>query len=183
MSPTRPAILVLAAACFALGGCGKSAHTPPAAASPTAATAQVAKAPTVSRRAAAARARFIAKADAICRGVYNNLKSNSVRNNRLARRRHTGPNLVLLAAQDAAYQKGANAELERLMPPSSLGRDWKEIIAGAHTLAADTAKIGEDIRAKRDAVARAVISASGELRQRVLAVARRDGFKDCALAV
>ncbi|HEX4838213.1 MAG TPA: hypothetical protein VFV03_06800 [Solirubrobacteraceae bacterium] len=121
-------------------------------------------------------AALIAQADAICRRVHNELVSI---------RPETQSETARLGAKVTAYERAAVAAMRRLVPPASLAGDWKEIVAGAQTLADDAAKITAYARASKleTKAARALISESRTLRNHLLTVATRDNFKDCSRTV
>lgn len=119
------------------------------------------------------RAELIAKADTICKRVNDKLKSsnNSIKSQQ---------DIVRIVPKLASFEQTALAELSKLEPPASLANDWKTIIAGAQTLADNTAKLGEYAKANNLKAARHLIQASEKVQQQTLATAKRDGFKQCS---
>lgn len=118
-------------------------------------------------------AELIQKADAVCKRVNARL---TLANGEVKSRQDIGR----LAPQLAAFQQSAVAELKKLTPPASLANDWKQIVAGAQTLAVNTAKLGEYARSNNMSGARQLVSSSKSVQQQMLATAKRDGFKDCS---
>jgi hypothetical protein len=119
------------------------------------------------------RAELVAKADTICRRVNNQLKSS---NNTISSQR----DIARIAPRLASFEQTALAELSKLVPPMPLANDWKTIIAGAQTLADNTAKLGEYAKENNIKAAKGLISTSQKVQQEMLATAKRDGFKDCS---
>ncbi len=119
------------------------------------------------------RAELIAKADAICKRANDKLKSSNTTIK-------TQQDIAKLAPKLASFEQGALAELSKLEPPAALANDWKMIIAGAQTLADNTAKLGEYARRNDIKAARGLIQTSEKVQQQTLAIAKRDGFKECS---
>ncbi len=70
-------------------------------------------------------------------------------------------------------------ELGKLIPPPELESDWKTFISGAQTLAENTSKLGEYAKATKLKSAKALIKSSTTTQQRMVAIAKRDGLKEC----
>lgn len=121
------------------------------------------------------RAQLIAKADAICRRVNARLSS---ANNTIK----TQQDIARVAPKLSAFEQAALAEMSKLVPPAALAEDWKVIVTGAQTLADNTAKLGEYAGSNNLKAARTLIATSQKVQQRMLATAKRDGFKDCSQA-
>lgn len=119
------------------------------------------------------RAELIAKADTICRRVNAHLASS---NNTIK----TQQDVARLAPRLAAFEQTALVELSRLVPPASLADDWKTIVAGAQTLADNTAKLGEYAKSNQLKAAKSLIVSSQKIQSQMLAIAKRDGFRDCS---
>jgi hypothetical protein len=119
------------------------------------------------------RAELIAKADDICRRVNGKLKSSNNTINNHA-------DIARIIPRLASFEQTALAELSKLVPPASMADDWKMIIAGAQTLADNTAKLGEYAKANKLKAARGLITSSQKVQHQTLAIAKRDGFKECS---
>jgi len=117
------------------------------------------------------RSELIAKADAICYRVNAERSSNRIRSNQ---------SIVTSVPRLAAYEQKAYAELGRLVPPASIAGEWKQLVAAATALAADTKKVGEYAQAGNSSGAGGSLAASNLDIQKMIAVAHRNGFKDCA---
>lgn len=87
---------------------------------------------------------------------------------------------VQLAPQLASYQTRASAEMSDLVPPTAVAHDWQQITSYTQTLANNIAKLGEYEQAKELPAARAVLFASRKVDDQLIAIARSDGFVECA---
>jgi hypothetical protein len=119
------------------------------------------------------RAQLLAKADATCRRI--NVKLSATHPAK------SPQEVVHDASELVSYEQRGLAELSRLIPPASMASDWKAIIAGAQTLADNTVKIVERVKAEKNFIgARALLAESTKIQERTVAIAKRDGFKDCS---
>lgn len=116
-------------------------------------------------------AELIAKADPICARVNAKRASSTIRSRE---------DYARLVPPLAAYEQTAVAELGKLIPPASMASDWKQVVAGAQTLANNTAKLGEYAKANNLAASRTLFSTDAKAQEQMLAAAKRIGFKDCA---
>ncbi|HEY5261468.1 MAG TPA: hypothetical protein VIJ33_05105 [Solirubrobacteraceae bacterium] len=119
------------------------------------------------------RAELTAKANAICKAVTAKLPKKAA---------GSMQEIARLAGKLASSEQGALTELSKLVPPADLESDWKTFIADAEKLAENTAKLGEDAKSNNLKVAGPLISSSENLEQRMLAIAKRDGIKNCEQA-
>jgi hypothetical protein len=126
-----------------------------------------------SKAASLMRGELIAKADAICSRVHAEYHANGYRSIQ---------DMARLAPRLASYEQTAVAELRKLTPPASMANDWRQIVAGAQTVASDTAKLGRYAKENNLKAATALYTASGQVERQALATARRDGFKACTQA-
>lgn len=178
MSHTPRAAFVLAVIVVAISGCGGGSKSSSQASSATDAktttSLQASTGPT--RKGELSRAVLIARADTICTGIRHMLGSNKF---------HTQKQIALLGPKIAAYERKAAAELGKLVPPSSLADDWKQIVKGIELLASDAASIGEYAKADRleTPAGHAVVLASGRHGILEAEIARRDGFVTCAITL
>jgi hypothetical protein len=117
------------------------------------------------------RAQLLHRGDAICHKVSKKLSSTTIK---------TEKDFVRELPKLAGYEQEGLAALSKLIPPARMAEDWKMIVAGAQTLADDIAKLGEDAKAKHLKAARKLVTEIGKVQQRTRAIAKRDGFKDCA---
>jgi len=117
------------------------------------------------------RAQLISQADAICKRVNAKLKVSKI---------NSKQDIARVVPQLATYEQQALADLGKLVPPASMANDWKTIVAGAQTLADNTAKLGEYAKENKLKAARGLVSTSEKVQQQVQATAKRDGFKECS---
>jgi hypothetical protein len=87
--------------------------------------------------------------------------------------------IVHIAPELASFEQEALAELSKLVPPAALANDWTQFLAGAETLAENTSKLGEYVKANNLKAARGVVKASTTVQQQMVKIAKRDGLKDC----
>jgi hypothetical protein len=115
---------------------------------------------------------LVARADAICK--------------RAKAERHTLPRLTryedygAVLARAGAMQQAAVAELEKLKPPSSLAKDWEQIVNVDRTLAGYTASFGRDVVSGDKRAAKALVRTAVLLDRSTTGVAKRDGLAACA---
>jgi hypothetical protein len=119
-------------------------------------------------------AELIAATDSACHRIHTKLASYSI---------STVAQLGIVARGLSKYEDDVIAELDKLTPSSSLAGDWRQIVADLHILAHNTARLGEMARKHKLSGANALIGEVNDARQRVLTIARRDGFKGCTQIV
>jgi hypothetical protein len=163
MSRTRIFTLALISVLLVVSGCGGSKQS----SSQVATTIQEA-----SRPGALTRAELVTKANSICRRLSARLASTKVTSQE---------EFARVAPKLSDYEHLAYAELERLVPPASLAHDWQQIVAAGQTLAADTARLGAYAKVNDKISTKKVFLEIQTSHQLLVAFARADGFKDCAL--
>ncbi|MGH2879520.1 MAG: hypothetical protein ACRDK4_07950 [Solirubrobacteraceae bacterium] len=119
------------------------------------------------------RAELIAKADVICARVHVEYHANGYT---------TKASIARLAPILAGDEQTAVDELRGLRAPASMVSDWNMIIDNAQTTATDTAKLGQLAKEGKFDQAAPLFNANQQNEHRALAVAARDGFKECATA-
>jgi hypothetical protein len=87
--------------------------------------------------------------------------------------------LARVAPGVAADEQRAVARLRTLKAPSSLAGDWQVLLGGMGELADDAAQIGLDAKAKNLKGVQSLTSNGRAVRQRLTAIADRDGFVYC----
>ena len=87
--------------------------------------------------------------------------------------------IAKLAPELASFEETALVELGKLIPPAELESDWKAFISGAQTLAENTSKLGEYAKANNLKSAKNLIKTSTTTQQQMVAIAKRDGLKEC----
>lgn len=116
------------------------------------------------------RAELTAKANAICKTVTAKISSKSANNEQ---------QISLVASELASFEQTALADLSKLVPPAELETDWKKFVAGAQTLAENTAKLGEYAKAKNLKAGKALILSSENTQKQMVVIAKRDGLIAC----
>jgi hypothetical protein len=182
MSRTRLLAGALSASLFVVSGCGGTATKTQSAqsvgsASPKTTTSGGAVAPapppihTSPKTSRLTRAQLIAAADAICARLSK--RTRSVTNTSLAGVGSTAP-LV------AGYYRAAFAELRNLTPPRSMARDWKAIVSDIRPVADETLIMGKYATDNDPSAAAKVEGRIARIQLHRIAIAKRNGFKDCA---
>jgi hypothetical protein len=117
------------------------------------------------------KAELIAKADTICARVHAQYHANGY---------STTQSIARLAPRVAAYEHAGVAEMRKLSPPASMASDWKQILDAAQRIADDTAKLGQYAKENNVKAEIPLYTADRPRQQQALAIATRDGFKECA---
>jgi hypothetical protein len=120
------------------------------------------------------RAQLTSKANSICRTVTAKLEAASK-----GESANTPQQVQRLTAKVSGFEQKALTELTALVPPPALEADWQRFVGGAQTLAEDTAKVGEYVAGKNTAAGKAVISQAEATQKQMVAIAKRNGIKDC----
>jgi hypothetical protein len=116
------------------------------------------------------RAELTAKANAICKTVTAKISSKSIK---------TQQEIARVAGELASFEQTALTSLSKLVPPTELEDDWKRFVAGAQTLAENTAKLGEYAKANNLKGAKGLIVSSEATQKQMVAIAKRDGLTAC----
>jgi hypothetical protein len=116
------------------------------------------------------RAELTAQADAICKTVTAKLATKSIKSQQ---------DIARIAPELASFEQTALAGLGKLVPPAELENDWKQFVAGAQTLAENTAKLGEYAKANNLKAAGKLIGSSEVVQHQMVATAKRDGLTAC----
>lgn len=170
----RGALLALVMVAVSAGGCGGGSHTtsstaPANATTPTASNAAASRAP----RSDPGLQQIIAKADPICRRLDSELAATEPKSLALAE-------VARQAPRRAALEQASVADLDKLVPPAAIARDWRQIIAYRRTLADELLELGRLAKAKDTAAIHRLAAAKERVHERLLATASRDGFKYCS---
>lgn len=81
--------------------------------------------------------------------------------------------------RNAGLEFQAVAALARLTPPSSLARDWRQMIAYRRTLASELLALGHAGQTNNAASIRALALSKRSVHQKLSALASRDGIAEC----
>jgi hypothetical protein len=169
---SRVCLTVLALGTIALlaAGCGKSSSR--SAATDTRAAGTPSTASERGQGPALTRARYVARANAICARAKARSKQIKAKNT---------TELELALPQAAAYQRLAYLEFSKLAPPVSMAEDWRQIVTNWQVIAATIIKLYEGARANLPASAGTPLwSTLGQSTERLRLIARRDGLRTCA---
>lgn len=120
------------------------------------------------------RGQLLASANSICRRVAKQLEA--VNKGESA---NSPQQIARLASKLAGLEQSALGELGKLVPPATLEADWKRFVAGAQSLAEDTATLGETATGHDPAATRRALTSAQATQKRMAAIAKRDGFKEC----
>jgi hypothetical protein len=116
------------------------------------------------------RAELTAKANEICKTVTAKISSKSIK---------TQQEIARVAGELASFEQTALTNLSKLVPPAELEDDWKQFVAGAQTLAENTAKLGEYAKANNLKGAKGLIVSSEATQKQMVTIAKRDGLTAC----
>ena len=116
------------------------------------------------------RAELTAKANAICKTVTAKISSRSIKSQQ---------DIARVAGELAGFEQTALTNLSKLVPPAELEDDWKKFVAGAQTLAENTAKLGEYAKMNDLKAAKGLIVSSEATQKEMVTIAKRDGLHAC----
>lgn len=118
------------------------------------------------------RTQLIVRADSAC-GRFNS---------EFARAQHAGTrqSFIRAAPELAAIAQATLVEMRRLVPPSELASDWMLILEGTKALAAADAALATDVKAHNLHEIGSDLAQAKPKVERMLAIARRDGFVECS---
>ncbi len=157
-----PAALLLAAIAFTAWGCGSSS-------SPQRPTTQTASA-RVNAGKTLSRTELIERANVIC--AHINAKRSTTH--------YTSPaDVVRLAPALSSYEQAAATEMAKLAAPSSMAKDWHQLVHLVQTVALDTLKLAEYTKSNDSAGAEAAFGTLRINHQELVSVARENDFTEC----
>lgn len=174
--------LTLLATMLAAAGCGGSSKTTETTASTTTTTGAstpavptTASVPAVTVTVASgkplSRAQWIAKGDAICVRLSNELEGLSVKK---------AAELPRVLPLEAAYVRNEVAQLAKLVPPASKASDWQQFLTAGLQWAEGSAKLAEDGKLG-DAITKAPLAtAVVAIHEHLKQIAKIDGFQHCS---
>jgi hypothetical protein len=181
------AVLVLATTALAASGCGGSSITttttdasttaaPPttSTATTTAATATAPKVAVVTLAAGKplTRAQWIARGEAICARLNAQLAANTVKSTSEFAR------VLPLAAADERTEFTA---LVKLVPPPSDAKAWQRFLTDTEQWAENSSKLAQSETPGQFTLKVPLVTSTKDLHERLAAIAKRAGFKECAL--
>jgi hypothetical protein len=172
--------LAFAAAALVASGCGSSksgstsagtASTPASATTPST-TPTVDTAPAkLASGAPLARAQWIAAGDAICQSTHAKLATLIA---------HTAAETKRDLGQVAIYYVAEAESLGKLVPPKPLMHDWERIVDDIHLYGEYAGSAVQDAAANHGTIPASKLASSSKLQAEVIAIATRDGFKQCS---
>jgi hypothetical protein len=124
------------------------------------------------------RAKLIARADPICKGL-NARRAAADTQVGAVNSVSALPKVARVAPGLAAYERSAIAELRTLAAPSSLSDSWQKILAGTELLAAHTAKLGVEAQAHDLKGVEALIHSDQQKERELITIATTAGFAHC----
>ncbi|HEY5194245.1 MAG TPA: hypothetical protein VIJ39_10295 [Solirubrobacteraceae bacterium] len=119
-----------------------------------------------------AASQLVAKADSICARLNTELAAakDVVQNQE---------DVVRVAAQRGALEQRAIAELSKLTPPSSIAKDYEQIVTARQALLEQTKKLGEEAAAGNVSAEAPVSAATTSVVREMGEAAQRSGFGAC----
>jgi hypothetical protein len=165
------ATLTAATAAVVTSGCGSSKTGSAAsiahATTPTTATVPLAIGKPLTR------AQLIAQGDAICASTNAKIKAISAK---------TNAEIINALPQAAIYYNAEAESLSKLVPPASISRDWSQIVNDIELTSRYTSGTARYAKENQKKTAARLYKEGLKLRERWLAIAKRDGLKVCSEA-
>lgn len=203
MSHSKLAAIVIAAVALGVSGCGgssKTGSTTTVASTPTqtttaqTTTAQTTPAQTTSAQTSSTpttpvlpstgepikiksgtpltRRVLIAKAEPICERANAELDSTKIK---------SIEDYARVLPQTASYDRIEANELSKLVPPAAMAKAWTEIVTGLQKFGEYTEMVAEYAQAKKFTTAVPIFTAGRATHEKLAAIAKRNGFKECAV--
>jgi hypothetical protein len=180
-------ILTLTAAMFTVAGCGSGSSktgstsggltnagttTPATTITPTTTTSSTTGPSSGSPGKALTAAALVARADAICRRLNDELVAakDEIR---------TTQDIVRIAPQRVAVEQTALHELSKLTPPTAMAGAYEQTLASRRTLIEDTTKLGQYAATNNTKVGPSLFAATTATVRQMGATARSIGLVDC----
>lgn len=119
------------------------------------------------------KAKLIARADVICARLNAQLAAakDVVTNDQAT--------IAQIASRRSNTEQTALLRLRKLTPPTSLLRDWEQILAYRGMVVSDLAKVAEAAASNNRKAANSVLLAATDIVKRLSATAKRAGFSEC----
>ncbi len=173
-------LLLPAALVPAIAGCGGGSSTaaPTVRSASTTSAATTTRAPTgttaPTRQAAPQQsdASFVARADAVCRGINAEISSVKAKSSSVAEVKRFVP-------RNAALERAGVARLEQLTPPAPLKDAWQSILGYRRALATELGALLREARENDQPEMKAVIASKKQVHTNLDKVATANGFKEC----
>jgi hypothetical protein len=120
---------------------------------------------------ALSRSELIAKANVICKRLNGERKSINIK---------TRQDYIRVLKKFARDEQIAFTELGKLTPPTSLARDWKQLVAGVQTVSKDMTQLVGYMTTYNNRSARILNRSANAVLQTMHAISERDGLTECA---
>jgi hypothetical protein len=183
MSAKQLAAMAFAAAALTVAGCGGSSKTgsttTSAAVKPAQSTTATQTSPVgsgeeikVSSGKPLRRAVWIAKGDAICQRTQTMLSTTTAK---------TTQDFARLLPQAAGYERTEATELAKLVPPTAMIADWRQIIGDLQKVSEFSLKAAQYAQVNNWSAAVPVATAGNKIATELVVIAKRDGFKVCSV--
>jgi hypothetical protein len=116
---------------------------------------------------------FIAKADAICRGLNTKLAGEKAKSS-------SAKEYVRVITRNVVLEREGFSELEKLAPPVTLLRDWRLMQSYRHRLLGELEALLAEAKAGRLKEAKPLLDSKRQLHKQLHETGVGSGFKDCA---
>ncbi len=179
------ATLVTATAVFIASGCGGSSTTGTTSNTSTFskhAAAQTTRSTAATQPKAAliaiplgtplTRSEWIKKGEAVCSKLNAQLAANTAKST---------SEFARILPQAAAYEHTELVTLAKLIPPASMALDWRQFLTETKEWSENSLKIAQATPPGQFKIDTPLAVATKNIHEHLAAIARRDGFKECAL--
>ncbi len=171
--------LALVATTFVASGCGGSSKAASTAVSTTVAQTSVSTTTTapattikISSGRPLSRSTWIAKAETICGRTNTELDTIRIK---------TEQQFASLLPQAAAYDHAEATELSKLVPPTTMADDWRQIVTDFQKFGEYTQVVANYALADNLTGARSIYVKGKRTHEQATRIAKHDGFKECSL--
>jgi hypothetical protein len=117
---------------------------------------------------------FRDRADGICRQMIMQIEQS-----RLAK--PTVAELARVTPSHVKFEQQGIRVLSRLQPPSTLARDWRQMLDYMSTLARELASLGRSAKARDQGAIKVLARSKKRVHALLTALAQHDGFTECQL--
>jgi hypothetical protein len=121
---------------------------------------------------------LVRRAEVICKRLNAGLFASEHR--RPKGKQPSGTGIAQAVSRNAALERLAVAALARLKPPVSLTRDWRQMLAYRRKLIDELDTLVSYIATRNTRAMQSLAVSKLQVRKKLLQLATRDGFKDCA---
>lgn len=118
------------------------------------------------------RSAWLATGDAICARLNAQLTADTVK---------SAHEFAEVLPQTAADERAEFKQLVKLVPPTSMAKDWQEFLTYTHEWSENSAKLGNLALAGHLSLSAPLAITTREVHEHLAQIAKRDGFKECSL--